>query len=73
MTIYELKRRNIAHGGCFFSKENMRGAGDTLKSYRMTTMRDGNILLFRKVMRQGVNNRWIFNPTTGRIIPDASN
>ena len=67
MTIYELKRRNIKNGGLFFSRENMKAHGDTLKNFGVEKLENGKVRVYRK-NRLG---NWIFDAQTGRYLPET--
>ncbi len=47
-TVSEVRTANIAHGGRFFSRGNMRAAGDTLKSFALWRDPQGELFLYRK-------------------------
>jgi hypothetical protein len=64
MTITRLKALNVKNGGTFFSRDCMRFFGDTMKSFSIKTLDNGNIQLTRK--RSG--KVWEFSAETGRWI-----
>ena len=66
MTIYELKRLNIANGGCYFNPSIMKSFGDTLKNFNVrrdvnpeqvivTNKRNGQRLYFSRVTGRFLN------------------
>ena len=65
MTIYELKRRNVANGGKFFSREAMKLWGDTLKDLSVKRDVDPAQVV---VTRKRTGHSWRFNRETGRMV-----
>jgi hypothetical protein len=65
MTIYELKQLNIANGGCFFNRENMKANQETLKGF--SVVRDVNPALV-VVTRKRDGRAWRFCRFTGRLL-----
>ncbi len=47
-TVSEVRAANIAAGGRFFSRANMRGAGDTLESFALWRDPQGELFIYRK-------------------------
>lgn len=47
-TVSEVRAANIAAGGRFFSRQNMRHTGDTLKSFALWRDPQGELLIYRK-------------------------
>jgi hypothetical protein len=71
MTIYQLKALNEQNGGRFFSRENMKFFGDTIRNFGMCKGRDANtVTVYRK--RTGKPNVpltvWTFDLKTGRVV-----
>jgi hypothetical protein len=64
MTIYELKRRNIASGGYFFGRRQMGWAGDTLKGFSVKRGSSPNTVI---VTRKRNDESMTFNRITGRV------
>lgn len=69
-TLAEIKAENTRTGGKFFSRENMRFAGDTMRNFRVIhDAATGDTYIQRKA--PGKPNmpltRWRFEPSTGRI------
>jgi len=64
MTIHELKALGERNGGLFFSRNNMKFAGDTMKSFSFKDNKDGTGTVTRK--RDGT--KWDFNLATGLVI-----
>jgi hypothetical protein len=69
MTIYELKQRNIAHGGCWFDRKNMKANNETLKGFSVA--RDIDPLLV-VVTRKRDGKSWWFHRQTGRMTAPKS-
>jgi hypothetical protein len=65
MTIYELKQRNIANGGCFFNRENLKANNETLKGFRVNRDVDPEQVV---VTRRRDGYAWRFHRITGRMI-----
>ena len=64
MTIYELKQRNIANGGCFFDRKNLKANLETLKGFSVARDADpAQVVVTRK--RDG--KAWRFDSATGRM------
>ena len=63
MTIYELKRLNIANGGIFFSKEAMVGELMRDWSVKKTPGQPG----YLNVTHKPTGRMHQFNATTGRV------
>lgn len=71
MTISDIKRLNEQNGGKFFSRENMRFFGDTLKNYGVGRgYLPNTVLVYRKrAMKPHVPlTRWLFSTLTGRVV-----
>lgn len=71
ITIYELKRRNIANGGMFFERRTMRFCGDTLKNFKISRDVDPTQVIVsrvRKTSAGGMPKSWRFNKETGRFV-----
>ena len=74
-TISEIKAANEAAGGRFFSRENMKFAGDTMRSFTVCNETDSNRRLTGRVfVKRNIANKpnvplsmWEFNTTTGRL------
>ena len=65
MTIYELKRRNIASGGCFFDRKNLKVNQETLKGFIVNRdVDEAQVVVTRK--RDG--KAWRFNACSGRMV-----
>jgi len=64
MTIYELKALNLANGGCWFHKANLKADGDTLKSFSVTRDVDPEQVV---VTRKRDGKSWRFDRATGRM------
>lgn len=47
-TVSEVRAANIAAGGRFFSRQNMRHTGDTLKSFALCRDPQGELFIYRK-------------------------
>lgn len=67
MTIYDLKVLNLRAGGFFFTRNNMRFAGDTMKSFSFHDNKDGTADVTRK--RDGT--KWVFDTNTGLVKVNA--
>jgi len=65
ITIYELKRRNVANGGHFFSRDTLKLWGDTLKGLKVKRDVDPTQVV---VIRGRTGTAWRFNLTSGRMI-----
>ena len=65
MTIYELKRRNVANGGRFFNREAMKLWGDTLKDLSVKRDVDPTQVV---VTRKRNGRAYRFNRETGRMV-----
>ena len=65
ITIYELKRRNKANGGSFFSRQSMKFWGDTLKGFGISRDVDPAQVV---VKRKRTGKSWRFNLETGRMV-----
>ena len=65
ITIYELKRRNVANGGHFFSRDTLKLWGDTLKGLKVKRDVDPLQVI---VTRKASGKAWRFNLATGRMI-----
>ena len=65
ITIYELKRRNKANGGNFFSRETLKLWGDTLKGLKVKRDVDPKQVI---VERKASGKAWRFNLETGRMV-----
>lgn len=65
ITIYELKRRNVANGGHFFSRETLKHWGDTLKGLKVKRDIDPQQVI---VERKASGKAWRFNLATGRMV-----
>ena len=70
MTIYQLKKLNEKHGGCFFSRGTMERYRDTLKGFsvKQNPVCKNEVIVSRK----RTNNSWIFSKITGRFIVHKS-
>ena len=74
-TLAEIKEENTRTGGRFFSRENMKFAGDTMKSFTVCNETDSEGRLTGRVFvkRRIANKRnipltmWQFDPQTGRL------
>lgn len=74
-TVAEIKAANEAGGGKFFSRENMKFAGDTMRSFGVCHntddkgQRDGQIFLYRRIANKKYIplSQWKFDPETGRL------
>lgn len=64
MTIYDLKALGTRSGGHFFTRNNMKFAKDTMKSFSFKDHKNGTATVTRK--RDGTE--WKFNTTTGLTI-----
>ena len=70
MTIYEIKERTKETEPYFFSKNNMKFAGQTLKSFKVYKQKDGKFLI---VAESGKNwsekhyTKRLFNPLTNEL------
>jgi len=64
MTIHDLKALGEQNGGLFFSRNNMRFAKDTMKSFSFKNNKDGTATVIRK--RDGT--KWTFSTVTGLVI-----
>lgn len=48
----------------FFSRNNMKFAGDTMRNFGTYTHSDGTIRLYRKhAVKHGLRGEWVYNPT----------
>jgi len=65
MTIYELKQRNIASGGCFFDRKNLKANNETLKGFSVSRDVDQYQVV---VTRKRDGKAWRFNRLTGRMV-----
>ena len=65
ITIYELKRRNVASGGYFFARATLKHWGDTLKGLKVKRDIDPQQVI---VTRKASGKAWRFNLATGRMI-----
>lgn len=65
ITIYELKRRNVANGGHFFSRDTLKHWGDTLKGLRVKRDVDPKQVI---VTRKRSGTAWRFDLATGRMV-----
>jgi hypothetical protein len=67
-TIHEIKTLNEQSGGLFFSRNNMKFAGDTLRNLGVLH-RDGKVIVHRKWARKPHMplSQWEFIPETGRL------
>lgn len=68
MTIYDLKAIGTRNGGFFFTRNNMKFAKDTMKSFSFKDNKDGTAIVTRK--RDGTE--WTFNTVTGLVIPGTT-
>ena len=64
MSIYDLKRLNIANGGRFFDKDKTKGE-DALSNLGVRRVGKGEVEVYRK---HGTPREWRFNSETGRMI-----
>jgi len=64
MNIHEIKRRNVAHGGCFFERNSLTITGDRVKHFGVKTINRSLVIVYRK-NRKGA---WVFHSATGRVI-----
>ena len=73
MTIYEVKRIHESKDpDYFFSRETMKYFGQTLRDFRVTSMRDGKFLVQVSMGNTGEKSRmarWAFDPETGKLDP----
>jgi len=67
-SIYEIKAINEASGGRFFSRENMKFTGDTLRSFGVRNQ-ERKVLVTRLHPRKPhvPCSTWEFHPETGRL------
>lgn len=63
MTIYDLKVLNLRAGGFFFTRNNMKFAKDTMKSFSFKDHKNGTATVTRK--RDGT--KWTFDTNTGLV------
>jgi hypothetical protein len=69
MTLSQLKALNEQNGGLFFSRHNMRVAGDTMKNFGIRKLETKDrVLVYRKRATKFPINEWIFDTTTGRVV-----
>ena len=71
MNIYELKALNEQSGGRFFSRENMRFAGDTMKNFSIQKGPSSDIVYVsrKRAMKKFVPlTVWTFDTKTGRVV-----
>lgn len=71
MTISQLKQLNEQNGGKFFSHENMKFHGDTMRNLgiRKGTLPDTVIVKRKKAGKPNVPlTEWVFCTKTGRVI-----
>ena len=64
MTIYQLKKLNVANGGNFFHKRTLKLWGDTLKGFSVVRAIDPYEVV---VTRKKSGKAWIFDADTGRM------
>ncbi len=70
MTIYEIKEATKETAPYFFSRNNMRFAGQTMKSFKVYKQKDGKFLI---VAESGKNwsekhyTKRLFNPVTKEL------
>jgi hypothetical protein len=67
MTIHDLKFLGEQNGGLFFSRNNMKFAKDTMKSFSFHDNKDGTADVIRK--RDGT--KWTFSTKTGLVVHNA--
>ena len=68
-TVADIRAANIAAGGVFFSRANMKFAGDTTKSYGVT--HDSGRVFLRRIVANKPGTplaQWEFNHETGRLV-----
>jgi len=68
MTIYEIKERTQATAPYFFSRNNMKFAGQTMKSFKVYKQADGKFLI---TAESGKN--WEYKHTTKRLFNPVTN
>ena len=70
MTIYEIKERTKETAPYFFTRNNMKFAGQTLKMFKVTKRKDGRFDLtaprFHNEKQIGITYR-IFNPENNKL------
>jgi hypothetical protein len=70
MTIYEIKERTKETAPYFFSKDNMRLAGQTMKSFNIYKQKDGKYLIIAergKNLSEKHYTKRLFNPMTNEL------
>lgn len=65
-TLAEIRRANERGGGLFFCRQNMKFAGDTMRSFGVRHEDDGRVVVYRKP-GHGVQASWEFNPEDGGL------
>ena len=69
MTIYQLAALNKKNNGEFFSRDNMRGAGDTMRNFGIRKSGPNRVTVYRKrPTRYYGLHQWEFDAITGRVI-----
>lgn len=73
-TLSDIKAANEAAGGRFFSRENMKFAGDTMRSFTVChdnsgSLQHGKVFVKRRIAnKRGIPlSMWEFIPETGRL------
>jgi hypothetical protein len=71
MTIYEIKNR-VINAPYFFNTKSMKFFNQTLKSFKVNKLNDGNFILFAPMKNHSGKNMGetvrTFNPTTNKFI-----
>ncbi len=64
MTLSKLKDLNKKNGGHFFDADAMKAFGDTMYSYNIQKLANGDF----EVTRKTGTGRWRFSSVTGRVL-----
>lgn len=69
-TVYDLKRfvESMGHAPYFFTRNNMKFAGDTMRNYGLITHKHYYELYRKKPVMCGIKGSAYFDKVTGRLI-----
>lgn len=71
-TIYDIKRLTAETSPYYFSRNTMRGFGQTLRDFKVYAMEDGKFLISAPIRYGGKvhgNSERIFDPKTNTLTP----
>jgi len=70
LTIYDIKRLTAETAPCFFSRDNMRFAGQTLKDFKVYKQKDGKYLIIAESGKNWSEKHYtkrLFNPINNEL------